>query len=109
MSDLTQRTATELLDLYRRRSASPVEVTAAVLERIDRLNPVLNCFALVAADEAMEAARASEARWQAGEPVGALDGRTGVDQGHRADASGGRRCAAAARSTPPDRGTSTLR
>ncbi len=74
MSDLTQRTATELLDLYRRGEASPVEVTAAVLERINRLNPVLNCFALVVADEAMEAARASEARWRAGEPAGALDG-----------------------------------
>jgi aspartyl-tRNA(Asn)/glutamyl-tRNA(Gln) amidotransferase subunit A len=74
VSDLTERTATELLDLYRRRSASPVEVLAAVLERIDLLNPTLNCFCLVAADEAMEAARASEARWQAGESVGVLDG-----------------------------------
>jgi aspartyl-tRNA(Asn)/glutamyl-tRNA(Gln) amidotransferase subunit A len=74
VSDLTQRTATELLDLYRRGEASPVEVTVAVLERIDRLNPVLNCFALVAAGEAMDAARASEVRWQSGEPVGALDG-----------------------------------
>jgi aspartyl-tRNA(Asn)/glutamyl-tRNA(Gln) amidotransferase subunit A len=74
VGDLTERTATELLDLYRRGEASPVEVTAAVLERVDRLNPVLNCFALVAADEAMEAARASAARWHAGEPVGALDG-----------------------------------
>jgi aspartyl-tRNA(Asn)/glutamyl-tRNA(Gln) amidotransferase subunit A len=72
--DLTQCTATALVDLYRRGEASPVEVTAAVLERIDRLNPVLNCFAFVGADEAMEAARASEARWHAGEPVGALDG-----------------------------------
>jgi aspartyl-tRNA(Asn)/glutamyl-tRNA(Gln) amidotransferase subunit A len=74
VGDLTQRTATELLDLYGRGEASPVEATAAVLERIDRLNPVLNCFALVGADEAMEAARASEARWRAGDPVGALDG-----------------------------------
>jgi aspartyl-tRNA(Asn)/glutamyl-tRNA(Gln) amidotransferase subunit A len=74
VSDLTQRTAVELLDLYRRGEASPVEVTAAVVERIDRLNPVLNCFTLVAADEAMDEARASEARWLAGEPVGALDG-----------------------------------
>jgi aspartyl-tRNA(Asn)/glutamyl-tRNA(Gln) amidotransferase subunit A len=74
VGDLTQRTAIELLDLYSRREASPVEATVAVLERIDQLNPVLNCFALVAADEAMEAARESEARWQAGEPVGALDG-----------------------------------
>ena len=45
-----------------------------MLDRIERLNPVLNCFALVAADEALEAARASEVRWQSGEPVGPLDG-----------------------------------
>jgi aspartyl-tRNA(Asn)/glutamyl-tRNA(Gln) amidotransferase subunit A len=73
-TDLTQCTATALLDLYRRREASPVEVTTAVLARIERLNPVLNCFALVAADEAMATAAASEARWQSAEPVGPLDG-----------------------------------
>jgi aspartyl-tRNA(Asn)/glutamyl-tRNA(Gln) amidotransferase subunit A len=72
--DLTQCTATKLLELYRRREASPVEVTTAVLDRIDRLNPLLNCFALVAADEAMSAAAASESRWLAGETVGLLDG-----------------------------------
>ena len=72
--DLTQRSATDLIDLYRRREASPVEVTAAVLARIEALDQVLNAFCLVAADEAMEAARASEERWQRGEPMGPLDG-----------------------------------
>jgi aspartyl-tRNA(Asn)/glutamyl-tRNA(Gln) amidotransferase subunit A len=73
-TDLTQRTAIELLDLYRRGDASPVEAVAAVLERIERLDPVLNCFLLVAAEEALLAAAASEARWRVGEPVGPLDG-----------------------------------
>ena len=73
-TDLTQCTATELLDLYRRKAASPVEATRAVLERIERINPVLNAFALVAADEALEAAAASEERWQRGAPTGPLDG-----------------------------------
>ena len=36
--------------------------------------PALNGFCLVAADEALAAAAASEARWQGGEPVGPLDG-----------------------------------
>jgi aspartyl-tRNA(Asn)/glutamyl-tRNA(Gln) amidotransferase subunit A len=63
-----------LLELYRQGEVSPVEVTTAVLDRIERLNPLLNCFALVAGDEALEVARASEARLQAGEPVGPLDG-----------------------------------
>ena len=73
-TDLTQLTATELLDLYRERATSPVEATQAVLERIDALNPTLNAFCLVDADSALASARASEARWQRGEPMGALDG-----------------------------------
>ena len=73
-TDLTQCSAIELLDLYRRGDASPVEATRAVLERIDTLDPQLNAFCLVAHDEAMESAAASEARWQRGEPMGPLDG-----------------------------------
>ena len=73
-TDLTQCTATELLDLYRRREASPVEAVGAVLDRIERLQPVLNCFAVVAAEEALAAAAASSPRWQVGEPRGSLDG-----------------------------------
>ncbi len=74
MTDLVRRTATELLGLFRRGEASPVEAARAVLERIERLDPTLNAFCLVAGDEAMDAARASEARWQRDEPCGPLDG-----------------------------------
>ena len=73
-TDLTQCSAIELLDLFRRGDASPVEATRAVLDRIDALDPQLNAFCLVAHDAAMESAAASEARWQRGEPVGPLDG-----------------------------------
>ena len=67
-------TATELLALYRSGQASPVEATQAVLARIDQLNPKLNAFVLVAHEQALANARASEARWKAGAPCGALDG-----------------------------------
>jgi len=73
-TDLTQCTATELVGLYRRGEASPVEVTQAVLERIDGAGRPLNAFALVAGDEALASARASEERWQRQEPVGPIDG-----------------------------------
>ena len=77
-TDLTQRTAHELLQLYRTGQASPVEATQAVLARIERLNPKINAFCLVDADAALASARASESRWQAhrssGAPVGELDG-----------------------------------
>src|SRR5258706_2156139 len=71
--DLCALTATELLDGYRKQQVSPVEVTRAVLERIERLNPMLNAFNLVS-ERALEDAKASEARWRAGQPKGLLDG-----------------------------------
>ena len=71
--DLCTLTAVELLDSYRKHELSPVEVTRAVLERIERLNPVLNAFNLVS-DRAIDEAKASEARWQSGQTKGLLDG-----------------------------------
>ncbi|HYL23374.1 MAG TPA: amidase [Burkholderiales bacterium] len=65
--------AAELLEAYRKHQLSPLEVTRAVLERIERLNPVLNAFNLVS-DRALDDAKASEARWMAGQPKGLLDG-----------------------------------
>lgn len=77
-TDLTQCPAHELLQLYRSGQASPVEVTQAVLARIERLNPQINAFCVVDPDAALASARASEARWQAhrssGAPVGELEG-----------------------------------
>jgi len=73
-TDLADCTATELLALYRDRHASPVEAVRDVLARIASVEPVLNAFAVVDHDAALRSARASEARWQAGAPAGALDG-----------------------------------
>jgi aspartyl-tRNA(Asn)/glutamyl-tRNA(Gln) amidotransferase subunit A len=73
-NDLCSLSATDLLRLYRTRKASPVEATRAVLARIDKLNPVLNCFCLVDAKAALASAKASEARWRKGDPKGLLDG-----------------------------------
>jgi aspartyl-tRNA(Asn)/glutamyl-tRNA(Gln) amidotransferase subunit A len=66
--------AAELIDCYRAKTLSPVEVTSAVLERIEAINPILNCFCVVDAEAAMRDARASEARWNKGAPQGLLDG-----------------------------------
>jgi aspartyl-tRNA(Asn)/glutamyl-tRNA(Gln) amidotransferase subunit A len=72
-ADLCSLSATELLDAYRKHELSPVDVTRAVLERIEKLNPVLNAFNLVS-ERALEDAKTSEARWSAGQPKGLLDG-----------------------------------
>ena len=67
-------TAIELLEAYRNRSISPVDVVDASLRQIERLDPGLNAFYEVHADNARRAAKESEARWQAGRPLGLLDG-----------------------------------
>ncbi len=73
-TDPADLSATELCTLYRRRQLSPVEATRAVLARIERFDPVVNAFCLVDPDQALLTARASEARWQRGEPCGLIDG-----------------------------------
>ena len=73
-SDLLNLSAVDLVELYRSRRASPVEVTRASLQRIAALDPVLNAFCFLAPDDAMRMAAASEARWMRGEPQGPLDG-----------------------------------
>ena len=59
-TELCYTPATKLLPLIRSKKLSPVELTRAVLERIERLNPRLNAFCLVTAEAAMKAAREAE-------------------------------------------------
>ncbi|HET8524940.1 MAG TPA: amidase [Thermomicrobiales bacterium] len=72
--DLCFLPATELLDHYRHRRLSPVEVTEAVLGRIDRLNPIINAFITVTPELALEQAREAERAHVAGDIVGPLAG-----------------------------------
>ena len=72
--DICYLPATELLKHYRRKNLSPVEVTRAVLARIEAVDPHVNAFCLVDAAAALTAARASEARWMQREPRGMVDG-----------------------------------
>lgn len=64
----------DLSERYRAGSADPVEVLDQELERIARLNPIINAIPFVAERSAREAAQASAARWKAGRPKGLLDG-----------------------------------
>lgn len=66
--------APELIAAYRKRTLSPVEVTQAVLAHIAQWEPHIRATYLLRPDAALAQARASEARWQRGEPCGALDG-----------------------------------
>ncbi len=66
--------AQEIGAAYREKNLSPVEVTQAVLDRIARWEPHLQATWLLRPEAALDQARASEARWRRGEPLGPLDG-----------------------------------
>jgi aspartyl-tRNA(Asn)/glutamyl-tRNA(Gln) amidotransferase subunit A len=66
--------ATELARLIRTKALSPVEATRAVLERIERVNPVVNAFCSLTADAALAAAREAERAVTSGAPLGPLHG-----------------------------------
>ena len=72
-TDPALMSAEDLLAHYARRALSPVEVLQAVTERVARLNPEINAFAVMN-PRCLEAAGESEARWRAGRPCGLLDG-----------------------------------
>lgn len=74
MTDIVSLGAAELARHYAAGSLSPLEVARATLARIEAKNPQINAYCRVDADGALEAARASEARWRAGSPLSALDG-----------------------------------
>ena len=73
-TDLTALSIGEAGDLVRRRVISPVELTRACLQRIERLNPALNAFITVTAEEALAQARAAEAEVRRGRWRGPLHG-----------------------------------
>ena len=74
MPGLHELSAAELSRLYATRAASPVEAVRAVIDHIARWEPRLCALYAYDPDAALAAARAAEARWQAGAPLSPLDG-----------------------------------
>ncbi|MEW6650565.1 MAG: amidase [Chloroflexota bacterium] len=66
--------ATRLARLIRQREVSAVEVIAAHLRRIEQVNPRLNAVVVLAAEQALDQARAADTALARGEPSGALHG-----------------------------------
>ena len=66
--------AGQLLRAFRAKTLSPVEAARSALARIETLNSAVNAYCRLDPEGALEAARASEARWARGEPKGLLDG-----------------------------------
>src|SRR3954471_6184049 len=74
VSKLHWLSAAEAARAIAARELSPVELTQALLDRIERLDPRLNVFIRLDADAAMAAARAAETEISAGRACGPLHG-----------------------------------
>ncbi|HEX3723371.1 MAG TPA: amidase [Nitrolancea sp.] len=74
--DLCFMTIAELAPLIRSREISPVEVTTAMLDRIDRHNGSMHAYITITREVALEQARAAEREIAAGDYRGPLHGVT---------------------------------
>ena len=72
--DLCYLEATELASRYRDRTLSPIEVTHALIERAQKVEPVVNALSHRFFEEALDQAKRSEERFASGNPGGPLDG-----------------------------------
>ena len=73
-SDIPFRSIAELAQLIRSRKLSPVAVVQAYLDRIEAVNPKVNAFLNVTAEQALEQAKTAEREIAAGRYRGPLHG-----------------------------------
>lgn len=74
MSSIADWTLVETANAIAGRRVSSVEVTTALLDRIARRQPLLNCFVRIDPERALDDAAAADARMAAGEAIGPLHG-----------------------------------
>src|SRR4051812_11628021 len=73
-SELEWMSATELAQRIRRGKLSPVELVDALLARIERVNPTVNAYCPVAAEQARTESKLAEAALRSGDDLGLLHG-----------------------------------
>src|ERR1700747_3217700 len=76
-NEICRMDAVSLAEKIRTKQLAPMEVTEAVLARMDKVNPVIGAFCTPAPDVARAQAKAVEADIMAGGGVGALPRRAG--------------------------------
>lgn len=74
MTELTDLTAVQLVEGYRKGEFSPVDAAGAALRRAEETQPAVNAFVRIEAERALADAEASAERWRRGEPQGLVDG-----------------------------------
>ncbi|MBI4242288.1 MAG: amidase [Candidatus Rokubacteria bacterium] len=66
--------ATEVAEAIRSRKLSPVEVTTAILTRIEQVNPKVNAYCTIVAEAALADTKQAESAVMQGRPLGPLHG-----------------------------------
>jgi len=75
MNDLHYLSANDALAMFRSKDLSPVELVSAVIARAEAVEPTINAFAQTFYEEALQAAKAAEARYAgSGAQARPLDG-----------------------------------
>ncbi len=72
--DLAWQSLADAADQIRRRLLSPVELTRALIDRIERLDPAINAFLRFTPEAALAEAKAAEAEISSGRYRGSLHG-----------------------------------
>jgi aspartyl-tRNA(Asn)/glutamyl-tRNA(Gln) amidotransferase subunit A len=73
-NEILRLSALQLVERYKQRELSPVEVTRAMLDQIERVDSHTNAYCLVDPDTTLEFARQSEQRYMNNESTGLVDG-----------------------------------
>jgi amidase len=66
--------ACEVLEAFKAKTLTPSDYLSACLDEISRVNPKINALTAMNEDAAIAEAAAATQRWQAGKPIGPLDG-----------------------------------
>jgi Asp-tRNA(Asn)/Glu-tRNA(Gln) amidotransferase A subunit family amidase len=74
MASLHYKSAVELAELIRKKELSPRELMEETLRRIEAVNPILNAFVSLRADEALDEAIAMTKDMESGKKMGPLAG-----------------------------------
>jgi Asp-tRNA(Asn)/Glu-tRNA(Gln) amidotransferase A subunit family amidase len=74
MNSLYYKSAQELVKRIRSKDLSPIDLMEATLKRIEAVNPILNAFVCLQADQALDEAKALTERIASGKDPGPLAG-----------------------------------
>ena len=73
-TEIFKLSAYELVEAYKNKTLSPVEVTKSIIDRANKIDKEVNAFVLIDEEKAILQARQSEERWQSSSQKSSIDG-----------------------------------